>query len=132
MNIVAADSTANLRILGYSNCVGEERNNKFLRRGRALRVHRLLYELLARDPRWSVLRSRIVFVGAAPAGEYVADNGTVEGRAKNRGVIIELRRSVSFTPEPPITGRPCKEQVIDKAMDLVRPDRQLFDAEQGK
>jgi len=37
-------------------------------------------------------RSRVDFMGAAKPGEYVADNKTKEGRAKNRGVIIELFR----------------------------------------
>ena len=70
-----------LRIFGFTDCVGKERNNDELRRRRAAAVFALL------DP---ALRSRVDFFGAARPGEYVADNKTKEGRANNRGVIIEL------------------------------------------
>jgi hypothetical protein len=72
-----------LRIYGYSDCVGAEKNNVALRRARAERVYGLLDK---------ALQSRVDFMGAARTGEYVADNKTKEGRANNRGVIIELFR----------------------------------------
>jgi hypothetical protein len=86
-----------LRIYGYSDCVGNEKNNMSLRHERAKRVH----AFLDKD-----LQSRIDFVGPARAGEYVTDNSTVEGRAKNRGVIIELSRLpgevIEITEPPPV------------------------------
>jgi hypothetical protein len=96
-----------LRIYGYSDCVGNEKNNMYLRRERAKRVH----VLLDKD-----LQSRIDFVGPARAGEYVTDNGTVEGRAKNRGVIIELFRLAKETIE--IT-EPAPSKKISKGWKLV-------------
>jgi len=72
-----------LRIYGYTDCVGEVKHNVALRYARAEQV----YKLLDKD-----LQSRVDFMGAARPGEYVADNKTKEGRAKNRGVIIELFR----------------------------------------
>jgi hypothetical protein len=72
-----------LRIYGYTDCIDARKNNVTLRRARAERV----YGLLDKD-----LQSRVDFKGAAPPGEYVADNKTKEGRAKNRGVLIELLR----------------------------------------
>jgi hypothetical protein len=72
-----------LRIYGYSDCVGDEKHNVALRYARAEQVYKLLDK---------ALQSRVDFMGAAKPGEYVADNKTKEGRAKNRGVIIELFR----------------------------------------
>jgi outer membrane protein OmpA-like peptidoglycan-associated protein len=64
-----------LRIYGYSDCVGAEKDNKELRRRRAEQA----YELLDKD-----LQKRVEFAIAAPAGEYVVDNKTRQGRATNR------------------------------------------------
>jgi hypothetical protein len=72
-----------LRIFGFSDCVGLENNNTELRRKRANSVYYMLGD---------ALRARVDFVGAAPAGEYIAGNKTKEGRANNRGVVIELWR----------------------------------------
>lgn len=80
------NSDYQLRIIGYSDCIGKEKNNKFLREGRAKR----LYELLGKNA-----RSRTIFVGAASPGTYISDNSTVVGRALNRGVVIEI-----YTPKP--------------------------------
>ena len=92
------DTSYRLRILGYSDCVGPERNNEFLRRGRAERV----YQLLGRSA-----QTRVIFKGAAPLGTYVADNGTVEGRAKNRGVVIEFSQQIDVTEGEEAQGRTC-------------------------
>jgi outer membrane protein OmpA-like peptidoglycan-associated protein len=94
-----------LRIYGYSDCVDATKNNPALRLARAQRV----YALLDKD-----LQSRVAFVGPARPGEYVADNKTKEGRAKNRGVIIELSRFEEIikiqgkAPRIPCTGPGCK------------------------
>jgi len=101
VQLVSANPSTKIRIIGYSDCVGREHSNTFLRGGRAQRVCQLLEQLAG--GRWRVLRPKIVFVGPAPPGEHVADNTTVEGRAKNRGVLIEHTRTVDFPPEP-VTG----------------------------
>ena len=98
IDVVRANPDTKIWIKGYSDCVGRENNNQFLRRGRALRVRQLLRQLAG--PQWSLLQPKIVFTGAAPAGEYVADNGTVEGRAQNRGVLIKHERIVNMEPVP--------------------------------
>jgi hypothetical protein len=96
-----------LRIYGYSDCLGNEKNNMYLRRERAKRVH----ALLDKD-----LQSRVDFVGPACAEEYVADNSTLQGRAKNRGVIIELLRLPTETIE---VTRPAPSTKISKGWKLV-------------
>ena len=75
------DKSLTFSIVGYSDCVGVERNNNFLRRGRAWRVFNLL---------GSSARSRVLSVGAAPAGKYLTDNSTVVARANTRAVVIEI------------------------------------------
>jgi outer membrane protein OmpA-like peptidoglycan-associated protein len=108
VQVVRANPDTKIWVKGYSDCVGRENNNQFLRRGRALRVQQLLRQLAG--PQWSVLRPKIVFTGAAPAGEYVADNGTVEGRARNRGVLIVHKRVIDQEPEQitvPAPVGPC-------------------------
>ena len=87
-----------LRILGYSDCIGKEKNNRLLRLGRAERV----YKLLGRKT-----RSRVVTKKAAPKDTYVADNATVAGRATNRGVVIEFYQDLSVEGEV-IAARECK------------------------
>ena len=104
IQIVRANASTSIRISGYSDCVGRENNNKFLRHGRAQRVRQLLQQLAG--PQWGELSKKIAFVGAAPAGEYVADNATVEGRARNRGVLIEHWRIVNV--EPKVV--PCRQR----------------------
>lgn len=95
------DSRYRLRILGYSDCVGREKNNKHLRRGRALRV----YRLLGRSA-----RSRVSFKGAASPGTYITGNTTPKGRAMNRGVVIKFQRNIpseKVKVKPPrVTSRP--------------------------
>ncbi|HET9832257.1 MAG TPA: hypothetical protein VFP91_11125, partial [Vicinamibacterales bacterium] len=78
-----------LRILGYSDCVGPENNNVSLRAGRAERV----YALLGKGA-----QSRVTFKGPASPGTYVADNATLEGRARNRSVVIEFQQELRFEP----------------------------------
>jgi hypothetical protein len=86
-----------IRIVGYSDCVGQERNNAVLRLGRARKAFELLEELFGAGPQWVRLRPNITVV-AAPAGTYVADNSATAGRAQNRGVLIEHTRVVTFAP----------------------------------
>ncbi len=76
-----SDKTLLFRIVGYSDCVGPEGNNLFLRKGRAQNVFRLL---------GPSARSRVISVQPAPADTFLTDNSTVAARANNRSVVIEF------------------------------------------
>jgi hypothetical protein len=119
LQLVRGNPTTRIRISGFSDCVGTEKNNLFLRRGRAHRVHDLLREVAG--PGWRELQPRITFVDAAPAGDYVADNNTADGRATNRGVLIELSREVTFEPEI-VTANPPDtiERIVRRGLELVQ------------
>lgn len=80
LNRFETDKSLFFRIVGYSDCVGFERNN-LLRRGRARNVFRLL---------GSNARSRVTAVIAAPPRTYLTDNSTIAARANNRSVVIEF------------------------------------------
>jgi hypothetical protein len=75
------DKSLLFRIVGYSDCVGAERNNFLLRRGRARNVFKLL---------GTSARSRVMAVNAAPAGTYLTSNSTIAARASNRSVVIQF------------------------------------------
>ncbi len=87
-----------LRIFGYSDCIGKEKNNRLLRLGRAERVFRLLGQKT---------RSRVLTKKAASKDTYITDNTSSEGRAKNRGVVIEFYQDLSV-PGEIISARECK------------------------
>jgi outer membrane protein OmpA-like peptidoglycan-associated protein len=97
-----ADPSARLTLLGYSDCVGRENNNSFLRRGRAERVKELLLRLAGPDR--AFLSSRLDAF-AAPMDEFIADNGTVAGRAMNRGVLILKPEVINIIDTPPGRSR---------------------------
>ena len=80
-NRFETDKSLFLRIVGYSDCVGVEKNNFLLRRGRARNVFKLL---------GSSARSRVMAVTAAPPKTYLTDNSTIAARANNRSVVIEF------------------------------------------
>ena len=75
------DKTLAFQIVGYSDCVGNEKNNLFLRLGRARNVFKLL---------GSDARKRAFSVKASTPHTYLVDNSTVIGRAQNRAVVIEI------------------------------------------
>ena len=75
------DTTLQFMILGYSDSAGSERNNVFLRTGRARNVFRLL---------GPGARSRAVVVQPATPNEYFTVNSTVASRAENRSVVIHI------------------------------------------
>ena len=85
-----SDPSYQLRILGSSDCVGSARTNNSLRNARAEAVYRLL------GPK---ARSRVVFKGAAPDGQYSFPNESVETRARNRGATVDFSQDISFIPE---------------------------------
>ena len=83
-----ADKSLVFRIVGYSDCVGFERHNTFLRKGRARNVFMLM---------GASARSRVISVGAAPPKTYLTDNSTITARADNRSVVIEVSVNTSAT-----------------------------------
>lgn len=104
LQLVRDNPTTVIRILGFSDCVGNERNNRALRRGRAVRIHALLHQMLGPGARWSSIKAAIKLIDAAPAGDYVSSNATVEGRAQNRSVLIEYTRRIDYAPQ---VVQPC-------------------------
>jgi hypothetical protein len=81
LNRFETDKSLTFRIVGYSDCIGVERNNLFLRNGRARNVFQLLGERA---------RSRVLAVSAAAPGTYLTDNSTVAARANSRAVVTEI------------------------------------------
>jgi hypothetical protein len=69
------------QIVGYSDGTGGERNNIFLRTGRARNVFHLF---------GPSARSRVFSVKPASHHEYLKDNTTVMNRAANRAVVVEI------------------------------------------
>jgi hypothetical protein len=82
------DKSLLFRIVGYSDCVGFERNNLPLRKGRARNVFNLL---------GSSTRARVITVTAAPSQTFLTDNSTIAARANNRSVVIEFFVNTSQT-----------------------------------
>ena len=82
------DNTLQFMILGYGDSAGPERNNVFLRTGRARNVFHLL---------GPSARSRTVVVQPATPNEYFTVNSTVASRAENRSVVIHILASASGT-----------------------------------
>ena len=81
LNRFETDKSLQFRIVGYSDCAGDERNNLLLRRGRVRNVFHLL---------GNSARSRVFAVEPAPPHTYLTDNSTVSARAENRSVVIEI------------------------------------------
>ncbi len=81
LNRFETDKSLQFQIVGYSDCAGAERNNVFLRTGRARNVFHLL---------GPGARARVFAVKAAPPHEYLYNNATVAERAGNRAVLIEI------------------------------------------
>ena len=87
LNRFETDTTLQFMILGYSDSAGPERNNVFLRTGRARNVFHLL---------GPSARSRSVVTPATP-NEYFTVNSTVASRAQNRSVVIHILANGSGT-----------------------------------
>ncbi|MBB4392379.1 hypothetical protein [Bradyrhizobium sp. ERR14] len=75
------DKSLKFQIIGYSDSTGNERNNIFLRTGRARNVFHLFGPSAG---------SRVFSVQPAPHYEYLQDNTTVINRAANRAVVVEI------------------------------------------
>jgi hypothetical protein len=107
------DAAYKLEIIGYSDCVGREKDNLELRRGRAEAIFKLLKP---------GVQARVIDKPrAAPAGTYLSENFTFLGRAKNRAVIIK------FQPPPkPKEKRPVTDCVVRPSQVLVYPLMRLI------
>ena len=95
------DSSYRLGIAGYSDCLGSEEANRALRSARAASVSALLD---------AGTRERLAYMLPAPVATFVTGNGTIEQRATNRSVVINILREIDFEPDvvvvrPPQMGR---------------------------
>ena len=130
LKIFNNDPSYRLKIVGYSDCIGKEKNNKYLRKRRAKKVYKFLREQ-------GISPSQIISVVAAPSGNYIigTNNSTIQGRAKNRGVVIKFHREFDFFPdqEEPITVSvpPSLKQIVDRALRLL-PRAKSLSSEQKK
>jgi hypothetical protein len=111
LDTARSNPTMRMRVLGFSDCVGDERDNLFLRKGRATRLVALL-ERMAGKAAFDALRPRIVAVEAAPIGDFLEKNDSVEGRAVNRGVLVETQTTVKGDP---MTITACRPKPSDFA-----------------
>jgi len=113
-NTFETDDSYHLSIVGYSDCITAD--NIALRQGRAQRVEALL---------GSKARSRVTFRGMAALGDYVTTNATVEGRAKNRGVVVQFQQD--FTIDEPeeitVTPRRCGPDSTQWLLDQMDTNR---------
>lgn len=96
------DPSYRLKIIGYSDCIGKEKNNKLLRSRRAKKV----YQLLRNN---GVSRLQITYVSSASLGKYIVKNSSINSRAKNRGVIIKFQKSYGDLPSKPSVSKSKKE-----------------------
>jgi hypothetical protein len=105
-----ADDSYRMEVVGYSDSVGTEGGNSWLRQGRAASVEALF---------GPSARKRITFRGAMALGQYVNTNDTPALRARNRGVVIVFRQEQSFPAEDIevtprrtliVVGSPSKDQ----------------------
>jgi outer membrane protein OmpA-like peptidoglycan-associated protein len=105
-----------LNVLGFTDCVGEEKDNETLRQARAAAVAKLL------GPR---TRARIDFVGSSKRGAYVAGNLDAGGRAMNRSVMIEFKRDIAFEPEPVRVKPPSLQDVVANCRQAIARQKEL-------
>jgi hypothetical protein len=107
------DASRRWTIVGFSDCVGNERDT-YLRWRRAKKIHNLLTP---------AARAR-ASVEVAPLGEFVQPNDTVEHRAMNRGVVIKRSKTTVPTPEAPpdhVCGPDATKWFLDQ-VDAGRKD----------
>lgn len=104
------DDSYRLEIRGFSDSIGNERNNLHLRNGRARNVLALL------DPE---TRKRVITSGPAPLGTFVGDNDSVAGRARNRSVEIRFQKEITINPQGPLSARSC--------LDVAKPNKTITD-----
>lgn len=112
------DNVKTIKITGFDDCFKTSpREHIILRKRRALKVKELL------GPK---ARSKVTFAGAAPLTANQGPNTDRAARARNRSVLIEWVKGVDFSDEPvPITGKPCHEQLIRRALRVMRDDQSM-------
>ena len=109
------DSSLQIDIVGYSDCVGSDSINIRLRHGRARAIGRLLPGRLRRN----------AFIGMQALGQYVNDNTNSVNRARNRGVVIEWSPPRSPSPQPGESPlRTAEGEIQIQAGDL--PEERLY------
>ncbi len=111
-----------LEVTGFSDCVGDEANNTFLRTGRARNVAALVAPAAG---------TAAISVAAAPRGAFVTDNTTTFNRARNRAVTVRVAGPPAPAPTPAPAMRP-PEAVAELWPLLEYADKQLkrkFDAQ---
>ena len=114
VKVISANPTTKVRLIGFSDCVGTELHNKGLRAGRATKTLALFHQMLGSGAAWDLLKSKTI-TEAAPNGDYVASNATVEGRAQNRGVLLQSERTID---QKSTTVRAC---TVKPSQTLVFP-----------
>jgi outer membrane protein OmpA-like peptidoglycan-associated protein len=86
MSMIMGDPTTAVAVLGYSDCIGSEQNNKGLRERRANAVIKAM-------PAEAQAKVSPFYKGWMGALTYIYPNDTVENRARNRMTVIALMRT---------------------------------------
>jgi outer membrane protein OmpA-like peptidoglycan-associated protein len=112
------DSVKEIKITGFDDCLrASDQAHRDLRRRRARKVLELL------GPK---ARAKLKFADGAPLGTFIGPNTDRASRARNRSVLIEFVKGVSFEDEPlPVTAMSCHEQLIRRALRQMRDDQNL-------
>ncbi len=122
LSIFESDSSYQLSVNGYSDCVGEAGNNSYLRSLRAKNIVSLFSDSL---------KARTKIVGGAPADHYYTNNTAPVNRAKNRSVLISFQRSFDFEGDE-IEGDKekarfiCGPDITDPLKQVISDTEKLF------
>jgi hypothetical protein len=101
-HVVYATGQDPLEVLGYSDAFGGDHyDNLTLRKDRARHFCEAAEAYFGESTK--SYKNLLSSCEAAPAGEYVEQNTTREGRAQNRSILI---RRVAPKPQPPDTDQP--------------------------
>ena len=88
MSMILGDPTTQVAVLGYSDCLGGEQNNKRLRNLRADAVVKAM-------PAEAQAKVSPIFKGWWGSQTYLFSNDTAENRGRNRMVLIALMRALT-------------------------------------
>ena len=87
MSMILGDPTTQVAVLGYSDCIGTEQNNRGLRNRRADAVIKAM-------PAEAQAKVSPIFKGWWGSLTYLFPNDTAQNRARNRMVLVALKRSL--------------------------------------
>ena len=104
MSQLTGDPTSRVAVTGFTDCVGSDAENASLRKRRALAI-------VAAMP--ALVQQRVI-LGFPTTTDFLDDNSTIEGRARNRAVRLKL--ALDNTDEPAIS----KASNLDEFLYLVR------------